>query len=197
MKKKATLLLVMLLVTALLLSACGNKEESEKSEKVKDTAQSEVQTKKENGMYTWTVGNGHVLQTRTNVMDYIVDGSWKSKDMACDLGFGDWKEAMDGALPTGFKRIRDGREITIRYDYPNNTVINLMFFIDEHDYDPSILVGDYQPAQYYFVETSTTRRIPFDLIVCFAYACEHYSAGERDPFNGLLTNYSPTDYILN
>lgn len=193
-KNKPVLIIICMLALCLLLTSCVNSPQSEiaetadiVSEQIRVSEESAPDNRDGSGLYEWTVGNGYVLKTRTNIMDYIRGNSWRMSDMAEDLGFGDWEAQKKLDVPTGFKRIRDEREVTIRYDESNTekgkTIRNLVVFTSDYN-SMTVLYGSFEPSAFYKCNGYDKTWISFDLIVCFAYACEHYVDGEIMPFEG-------------
>ena len=146
-------------------------------------------------MYEWTVGNGHVLRTHINVMEYIDGDSIRMSDMARDLGFGDWEAMMALEAPEGFKRITEDDTITLRFGVKWGEAATSLIAWTNAGSDAFIQYWGYEPCASYKIN-GCDKEVGIDLIICFAYACESYAAGRYMPFEGMLPTHGEINYGL-
>ena len=171
-----------------------------------------TEAQKSNGLYSWTLANGIVLQTKTDITHYLDGNVWHAAAMARDLGFGDWKETIDADNPQGFRRYVGDTTIRVTLEYKtleymgaaggmHNYIFDVIFEnSDNIDYRDSVYKDprnyDYKNLKLYRYNVADGRDIDFDLIVCFTYACEHYANGEVCVFNNVLPQSQPNTYVL-
>ena len=159
----------------------------------------------EDGMYTWTIGNGLVLNTKTNIMEYLSDGVWNSNQMAIDLGWTDWDQQLTARQPTGYAH--DGVYVRLEVSHPDTDVITdwFCFAIHYSNYADPEHSFQYQVelprelGEYEYSEKRSHYSISFDGIVLFTYACEHLMEDKNtDPFQSVFgeLNYGEYQYFL-
>ena len=172
-----------------------------------------VEVQNSNGLYSWTLADGTVLQTKTDIRRYLDGNVWRAAAMARDLGFGDWKETIDADHPQGFRRIVGDTIIRVLLEYKtleykgaaggrHNIIFDVIFMHSDNnaEYRDSVYKDprgyDYQRLNLYRYNVPDGRDIDFDLIVCFTYACEHYANGEVCVFDGVLPSFQKNMYAL-
>jgi predicted small lipoprotein YifL len=229
MKKRITVFvaLIMAMVLCLALTGCGQKADKQEAttstnerpgenfdtgdssimdgtNNPEGTTQSGEETDSSNnsgstdGTYSWQVG-GQTLTTRINVRDYIHDGSWDIKAMSEALGYSP-VEAY-------------GRVDTRHYTNSGNPIADIYFTAKDNFYGyfyvMTYVSKDSENILSYSVRCghsseeynfgSSDIKISFDLIVAYAYACEHLNEDASvDPFAGVIPGGdSNNGYTLN
>ena len=150
------------------------------------------------GTYSWQVG-GQTLTTKINVRDYIHDGSWDIKAMSEVLGYSPI-EAY-------------GRVDTTHYLNSGSPIVDINFAARDSFYDNFYVMTyaskDSENILSYSVRCghsgeeynfgSSDIKVPFELIVAYAYACEHLNEdASTDPFAGVIPGGdSVNGYTLN
>lgn len=150
------------------------------------------------GTYSWQVG-GQTLTTKINVRDYIHDGSWDIKAMSEVLGYSP-VEAY-------------GRVDTTHYLNSGSPIVDIDFEAMNSFYDDFYVMTyaskDSEDILSYDVRCghsgeeynfgSGDIKVPFELIVAYAYACEHLNEdASTDPFAGVIPGGdSVNGYTLN
>ena len=158
----------------------------------------------EDGMYEWTIGEGLVLKTKTNIMDYISDGVWNSNQMAIDLEWTDWDQQLTARQPTGYAK--DGVYVRLEVSHPQTDLITEWFCFaihysnfgnpDSFDYQVEL---PKEPGEYEYSVKGSQYTISFDGIVLFTYACEHLMEDkDTDPFQPIFgeLDYGQYQYFL-
>ncbi len=201
MKKRIVTLVVFLLIACMALTGC-----SSEGSKVENTAAPEtatVETTEEpqdsDGMYEWTLSNGMVLKTKTNIMSYISDGIWNSNQFAIDLGWVDWDQQLTALTPTGYSL--NGKYVRFSVSHPDIDVITEWFCyaINYSNGSFSYYVNfNNAPGEYAYSGKGSHYTITFDGIVLFTYSCEQLMENPNDdPFEELLGKPEELQYYLN
>lgn len=150
------------------------------------------------GTYSWQVG-GQTLTTKINVRDYIHGGSWDIKAMSEVLGYSpveaygivDTTHYLNSGSP-----IADINFETKNSIYGNFYVMTYVSKDSENILSYSVRCG-HSGEEYNF--GSSDIKVPFELIVAYAYACEHLNEdASTDPFAGVIPGGdSVNGYTLN
>ncbi len=226
MKKGVISLIALLVLCCMVLFGCGSENaqpsgapvqqnqpvnnQAAEAPKQQNLTTAEVQTS--NGLYSWTLADGTVLQTKTDIRRYLDGNLWRAAAMAKDLGFGDWKETIDADHPQGFRRYVGDTIIRVTLEYKtleyrgaaggkHNYIFDVIFEnSDSIEYRDSVYKDprnyDYKNLKLYRYNVADGRDIDFDLIVCFTYACEHYANGEVCVFDEVLPRNQPHIFVL-
>lgn len=222
MKKRIAVfvVLIMAMVLCLALTGCGQNTDNRPGENF-DTGDSSImdgtnnpegttqsndssETSEDNtenntsDSYSWQVG-GQNLTTKINVRDYIHDGSWDIKAMSEVLGYSpveaygrvDTRHYLNGGSP-----IADINFAAKDNFYGNFYVMTYASKDSENILSYSVRCG-HSSEEYNF--GSSDIKISFDLIVAYAYACEHLNEDASvDPFAGVIPGGdSNNGYTLN
>ena len=150
------------------------------------------------GTYSWQVG-GQTLTTKINVRDYIHGGSWDIKAMSEVLGYSP-VEAYGRVDTTHY--LNSGSPIVdidfeaINSFYGDFYVMTYVSKDSEDILSYSVRCG-HSGEEYNF--GSGDIKVPFELIVAYAYACEHLNEdASTDPFAGVIPGGdSVNGYTLN
>ena len=227
MKKRITVfvVLIMAMVLCLALTGCGQKTDKQDATtndshpgESFDTGDSSIMDGTNNpggiiqsdddssngangnadGTYSWQVG-GQTLTTKINVRDYIHDGSWDIKAMSEVLGYSpieaygrvDTRHYLNSGSP-----IADINFETKNSIYGNFYVMTYVSKDSENILSYSVRCG-HSGEEYNF--GSSDIKVPFELIVAYAYACEHLNEdASTDPFAGVIPGGdSVNGYTLN
>lgn len=150
------------------------------------------------GTYSWQVG-GQTLTTKINVRDYIHGGSWDIKAMSEVLGYSP-VEAYGIVDTTHY--LNSGSPIVdidfeaINSFYGDFYVMTYASKDSENILSYCVRCG-HSGEEYNF--GSGDIKVPFELIVAYAYACEHLNEdASTDPFAGVIPGGdSVNGYTLN
>jgi len=150
------------------------------------------------GTYSWQVG-GQTLTTKINVRDYIHGGSWDIKAMSEVLGYSPI-EAYGRVDTTHY--LNSGSPIVdidfeaINGFYGDFYVMTYASKDSENILSYCVRCG-HSGEEYNF--GSGDIKVPFELIVAYAYACEHLNEdASTDPFAGVIPGVgSVNGYTLN
>lgn len=150
------------------------------------------------GTYSWQVG-GQTLTTKINVRDYIHGGSWDIKAMSEVLGYSpveaygivDTTHYLNSGSPIvdiDFEAINSFYGDFYVMTYASKDSENILSYI--------VRCG-HSGEEYNF--GSGDIKVPFELIVAYAYACEHLNEdASTDPFAGVIPGGdSVNGYTLN
>lgn len=223
MKKRITVfvVLIMAMVLCLALTGCGQKTDKQEAATSDnhpgenfDTGDSSIMDGTNNpdgsevvedgtdnnssDSYSWQVG-GQTLTTKINVRDYIHDGSWDIKAMSEVLGYSpieaygrvDTRHYLNSGSP-----IADINFEAKNSFYGNFYVMTYVSKDSENILSYSVRCG-HSGEEYNF--GSSDIKVPFELIVAYAYACEHLNEdASTDPFAGVIPGGdSVNGYTLN
>lgn len=150
------------------------------------------------GTYSWQVG-GQTLTTKINVRDYIHDGSWDIKAMSEVLGYSP-VEAY-GIVDTTHYLNSGSPIVDINFEPINGFYGDFYVMTYASKDSEDILSYDvrcgHSGEEYNF--GSGDIKVPFELIVAYAYACEHLNEdASTDPFAGVIPGGdSVNGYTLN
>ena len=227
MKKRITafVLLIMAMVLCLALTGCGqntNKQDATTNDSHPgenfDTGDSSIMDGTNNpggitqsdddssngangnadGTYSWQVG-GQTLTTKINVRDYIHDGSWDIKAMSEVLGYSPI-EAY-GRVDTRHYLNSGSPIVDINFEAMNSLYDDFYVMTYVSKDSENILSYDvrcgHSGEEYNF--GSSDIKVSFELIVAYAYACEHLNEdASTDPFAGVIPGGdSVNGYTLN
>ena len=215
MKKRITafVLLIMAMVLCLALTGCGqntNKQDATTNDSHPgenfDTGDSSIMDGTNNpggitqsdddssngangnadGTYSWQVG-GQTLTTKINVRDYIHDGSWDIKAMSEVLGYSPI-EAY-GRVDTRHYLNSGSPIVDINFEAMNSLYDDFYVMTYVSKDSENILSYDvrcgHSGEEYNF--GSSDIKVSFELIVAYAYACEHLNEdASTDPFAGVI-----------
>ncbi len=150
------------------------------------------------GTYSWQVG-GQTHTTKINVRDYIHGGSWDIKAMSEVLGYSpieaygrvDTRHYLNSGSP-----IVDINFEAINSFYGDFYVTTYVSKDSENILSYDVRCG-HSGEEYNF--GSSDIKVPFELIVAYAYACEHLNEdASTDPFAGVIPDGdSVNGYTLN
>lgn len=150
------------------------------------------------GTYSWQVG-GQTLTTKINVRDYIHGGSWDIKAMSEVLGYSP-VEAY-GIVDTTHYLNSGSPIVDINFEAMNSFYDDFYVMTYASKDSEDILSYDvrcgHSGEEYNF--GSGDIKVPFELIVAYAYACEHLNEdASTDPFAGVIPGGdSVNGYTLN
>ena len=150
------------------------------------------------GTYSWQVG-GQTLTTKINVRDYIHDGSWDIKAMSEVLGYSPI-EAY-GRVDTRHYLNSGSPIVDINFEAMNSLYDDFYVMTYVSKDSENILSYDvrcgHSGEEYNF--GSSDIKVSFELIVAYAYACEHLNEdASTDPFAGVIPGGdSVNGYTLN
>ena len=138
------------------------------------------------GTYSWQVG-GQTLTTKINVRDYIHDGSWDIKAMSEVLGYSPI-EAY-GRVDTRHYLNSGSPIVDINFEAMNSLYDDFYVMTYVSKDSENILSYDvrcgHSGEEYNF--GSSDIKVSFELIVAYAYACEHLNEdASTDPFAGVI-----------